>query len=352
MPSSIIIGQGGGSGGGSGSNASVGPTGATAPTSATEIGIIVAGNLEGVSAANPLPVSGAGGGTQYTDETAETAGAFTITAVGLYNGTDVVGLRGDASNNLLIKVNTALPAGTNLIGQVEITDGTNILGTSTHPVRIDPTGTTVQPISASALPLPSNAAQETGGNLAAIKTDTDKIPSLGQALAAASVPVVLTALQVNALTPPAAITNYAEETGGNLATIAGAVSSSKIQANITNTSLSVTEVPATSGGVSANIQNALSDSVETVKSSPGQLYGYSFFNQNSGTVYLLFYNNASPTVGSTTPIYAIGMPAGAAGHISFGIGIPFSSGIYVLASTSLSSAAAPSSSILLTSLYE
>lgn len=30
---------------------------------------------------------------------------------------------------------------------VEMTDGTNILGTSTHPVRIDPTGTTTQPIS-------------------------------------------------------------------------------------------------------------------------------------------------------------------------------------------------------------
>ena len=175
MPSSIIIGQGGGSGGGSGSNASVGLTGATAPTSATEIGIIVAGNLEGVSAANPLPVSGAGGGTQYTDETAETAGAFTITVVGLYNGTDVVGLRGDASNNLLINVNTALPAGSNLIGQVEVSDGTNIIGTSAHPIRIDPTGTTVQPISATSLPLPANAAQETGGNLAAIKTDTDTL---------------------------------------------------------------------------------------------------------------------------------------------------------------------------------
>jgi hypothetical protein len=30
---------------------------------------------------------------------------------------------------------------------VEVTDGTNILGTSAHPLRIDPTGTTVQPVS-------------------------------------------------------------------------------------------------------------------------------------------------------------------------------------------------------------
>jgi hypothetical protein len=44
--------------------------------------------------------------------------------------------------------------------------------------------------------------------------------TLGQQLAAASVPVVLTAAQLATLTPPAAITNYALETGGNLATVA------------------------------------------------------------------------------------------------------------------------------------
>jgi hypothetical protein len=42
----------------SASNPSVGATGVAAPTSATEIGIIVAGDLEGVSSSNPLPVSG------------------------------------------------------------------------------------------------------------------------------------------------------------------------------------------------------------------------------------------------------------------------------------------------------
>lgn len=63
-------------------------------------------------------------------------------------------------------------------------------------------------------------ALEAGGNLAAIKTDVDKIPSQGQALAAASMPVVLPAAQITTLTPPAAITNFALETGGNLATIA------------------------------------------------------------------------------------------------------------------------------------
>lgn len=65
----------------------------------------------------------------------------------------------------------------------------------------------------------STLALETGGNLAAIKTDVDKIPSQGQALAAGSMPVVLTAAQITTLTPPAAITGFALETGGNLAAI-------------------------------------------------------------------------------------------------------------------------------------
>lgn len=43
---------------GGGTNASVGVTGAAAPTSATEIGIVVGANLQAVSAANPVPVSG------------------------------------------------------------------------------------------------------------------------------------------------------------------------------------------------------------------------------------------------------------------------------------------------------
>jgi hypothetical protein len=58
----------------------------------------------------------------------------------------------------------------------------------------------------------SALALEAGGNLAAIKAKTDNIPAQGQALAAASLPVVLTAAQITTLTPPAAITGFATET--------------------------------------------------------------------------------------------------------------------------------------------
>lgn len=50
---------------------------------------------------------------------------------------------------------------------VEVTDGTNVLGTAAHPVRVDPTGTTTQPISASSLPLPTGAA--TAANQTAVQ---------------------------------------------------------------------------------------------------------------------------------------------------------------------------------------
>jgi len=63
---------------------------------------------------------------------------------------------------------------------VEMTDGTNVLGTPSHPVRTDPTGTTTQPISAAALPLPSGASTsslQTTGNTSLSSIDT-KTPAL------------------------------------------------------------------------------------------------------------------------------------------------------------------------------
>lgn len=54
-----------------------------------------------------------------------------------------------------------------------------------------------------------------------LSTINGKIPALGQALAAASVPIVLTASQLTALTPPAAITGFSTES--TLSTLNGKV---------------------------------------------------------------------------------------------------------------------------------
>jgi hypothetical protein len=77
-----------------------------------------------------------------------------------------------------------------------------------NPVPV--TGTfwqATQPVSASSLPLPSGAATsglQTTANTSLSNIDT-KIPALGQALAAASTPVVLPAAQITTLTPPTSV---------------------------------------------------------------------------------------------------------------------------------------------------
>ena len=82
---------------------------------------------------------------------------------------------------------TPVPAQTTLIGG---SDGTNLRSfkTSVTGVLIVDGSAVVQPVSNATLPLPANAAQETGGNLAAINA---KVPALGQAVKALSTPVTL-----------------------------------------------------------------------------------------------------------------------------------------------------------------
>lgn len=73
-------------------------------------------------------------------------------------------------------------------------------GTNTSPIRIDPTGTTTQPISALSLPLPNGAATEiTVASLLTSSTFTSRINTLGQKTMANSTPVVIASDQ-NSLT--------------------------------------------------------------------------------------------------------------------------------------------------------
>lgn len=102
----------------------------------------------------------------------------------------------DATNGLSVTLTTALPAGTAAIGKLAANSGVDI-------GDVD--------ITSSALPTgASTSAKQDTGNTSIASIDT-KTPALGQALAAASVPVVLTAAQVTTLTPPAAITGFATE---------------------------------------------------------------------------------------------------------------------------------------------
>jgi len=144
---------------GSSGNAAAGPTGSAIPASADYQGINVGGTLRGATGVNPS-------GTVYAEQMDVTsvAGTTAVTAaagvlkVGISGSTGVAldnspgsavptnalyvgarnpsgileGLQEDASNNLLVNVNVALPAGANTIGKVEILGsiGTALDGTS------------------------------------------------------------------------------------------------------------------------------------------------------------------------------------------------------------------------------
>lgn len=141
--------------------------------------------------------------------------------------------------------------------------------------------TDTQPVSAVSLPLPTGAStgakQDTGNSslssidtkvtdISGIKTNTDKIPSLGQALAAGSVPVVLTAAQLTTLTPPAAITGFATE-AGHIATIdtstaaVNTVLGAKTDAKSTATDGTSTSITSILKQISASVQAPPSQAV-------------------------------------------------------------------------------------------
>ena len=154
----------------------------------------------------------------------------------------------DTGNTSIASIDTKTPA----LGQA--------LAAASVPVILpSATITTLTPPAAI-----TNFANETGGNLAAIKAKTDNIPVLGQALAATSVPVILPAATITTLTPPAAITGFATSAlqGGGLPAALGAGGGLKVDGS--GTALPV------SGTVTANLSatdNAVLDNIDLATSS-------------------------------------------------------------------------------------
>lgn len=176
-----------------------------------------------------------------------------------------------------------LGAGANAIGSVSV---------SNFPAT--------QPVSAASLPLPtgaSTAANQGTGNTSLASIDT-KTPALGQALAAASRPVVLTAIQAASLAAP--------------------VPSAGTAGGATTHHL----------GTSAASTNATS-----VKASAGTLYSLEAFNTATTDRWLKIYDKASaPTVGTDTPIKTLLIPASVsslAGGIvrQFNVGVALANGL-------------------------
>lgn len=264
-----VSGSGGGGGGGTQY-----ASGTATPSPVTGNALIFddSGTLQDVSIANPLPVSATFSGTVNTEPTfSQNPGAGTPTAAyGLI----------DSSFRPQVSIATALPAGTNaigsitnttfaatqsgtwavglsagsnLVGQVELSDGTNILGTSSHPMRIDPTGTTTQPISVVSLPLPTGAAtsakQAALGTAGTASTDVITVQGIAsmtalkvdgsgvtQPISASSLPLPTGAATASNQTNASQKTQIVDGSGNVIASTSNALNTS-----ITNASIAVTE---------------------------------------------------------------------------------------------------------------
>lgn len=249
----------------------------------------------------------------------------------------------------------------------------------THGLPIQPmTGATFA-VSAVSLPLPSGAA--TAANqateIASLASIDGKTPALGQALAAASVPVVLTAAQIATLTPlsSVSITGSVAVTGtfwqatqpvsvaslplpigasteATLATLNGKVTACNtgavtlsaalpagsnllgkvgIDQTTPGTTNAVQEIAGTTGGHSpSSFLSTAAVQATNVKASPGQIYGIEFFNLNAAAVYVRLYDKASTPGTGDTPIWrgiVPGNTAGAGFVKSWPQGIPCTLGI-------------------------
>lgn len=327
----------------------------TANLGATDNAVLddIASDTEAIktSLAGTLTVTGGGGGVEYTE--GDTDATITGGAV-MMEGADntLVPIQGTVADGLLVNL------GSN--NYVTVTSGSVTANAGTN-------------LNTSALAL------ETGGNLASIKTNTDKIPALGQALAAGSVPVVLTAAQLSTLTPPAAITGFAtsakqdtiighvdgietvlgtiDTDTGNMATSLGvldnAISGSEMQVDVVaplpagtnaigklaaNSGVDIGDVDVLSlpdSGQSIFRSIDLDESEEAVKASAGTVYGWYLYNNSSATLYMKLYNAtvANVTVGTTTPVMTIPVPAGSAANVSFNGGITFGTAITAAVTT-------------------
>lgn len=147
------------------------------------------------------------------------------------------------------------------------------------------------------------------GAVVAVVLGDGAVLTPGQALAAASIPVVLTAIQAAALAAP----------------VLGA------GANLIG---SVTVVGATTGGATPyHLVSAATTNAIVVKASAATLKGVQAFNLNASPRYLKLYNKAAAPDENDTPLKVILIPGNSAGGgviphfppegIAFGIGLAF-----------------------------
>jgi hypothetical protein len=141
-------------------------------------------------------------------------------------------------------------------------------------------------------------------------------------------------MQVDVVAALPAGTNAIGKLAANSGVDIGDVDVTSIAAG-TNTIGAVNVKPATSGGLTIFRSIDLDETEEEVKATAGQVFGWYIFNAAATTHYVKLYNAtaANVTVGTTTPVMTIPVPAGSAANVEFANGIAFGTAITAAATT-------------------
>ncbi len=179
-----------------------GVTGITATGTSLNVNVTNSGGLSTVDQGNagldPWLMQIVNSSIPVTGTFWQTTQPVSIASIPLASGAATSANQSTEISSLATIATNTTNAGTPVVsGTVTANQGTP--GVGAWPVLAAQVGTWA--VSAGSLPLPSGAATET--TLSAINT---KIPALGQALASASTPVVLTAAQLSTLTPLSTVT--------------------------------------------------------------------------------------------------------------------------------------------------
>lgn len=136
----------GGSGGGGGTQYTDGQVAVTNPIGTQPVFTNGSGNVTAVSSANPLPITGTISVGSTTDSSSFTAGSSTTGPVAAVFNDSATALTSGQQGTTRSTANRALHTNLRNVAGTEI-------GTSSTPIRTDPTGTTTQPVSYSTIDL-------------------------------------------------------------------------------------------------------------------------------------------------------------------------------------------------------
>lgn len=111
-------------------------------------------------------------------------------------------------------------------------------------------------------------------------------------------------------------------------------------------SVTVIAAPATSGGLTP-ASGTIGNAATTVKASAGQVYGWYFFNNNTTPSYVQFFNTTASvtTVGTSVPVYSLGVPANSGATAFAEPGIAHSAAIVVAITTTRAGATSPTNTV-------